>query len=261
LNIPDPILLIKAFTLKRGGQHLNKLRSVQKIGAILGGIYCLYLGHDLLLKGVTGEFDFSFGFQGAKGRLASVSPGLFFVLIGAIIIIFVVRAKETYKTSDETETFSDGMRKSTRHVEGGGCFVSTAICYGLDQPDNCMELKILRSFRDSYLLQSKVGQFFVRRYYDLSPKISETIENSTDSNEICLLLKEQYLHPCISNIESGNNIKAIVLYIKMFLDLHKSFSETSKKELTLKSVRATSRNGLLSTILYGLKNCILFFHA
>jgi len=238
---------------------LNKLRSVQKIAAILGGIYCLYLGHDLLLKGVTGEFDFSFGFQGAKGKLASASPGLFFVLIGAIIIIFVVRAKETYKTSDETETFSDGTKKNTRYVEGGGCFVSTAICYGLEQPDNCKDLQILRSFRDIYLLQSKVGQYFVRRYYDLSPKISEAVENSPDSNEICLLLKEHYLDPCIAHIESGNNIKAIVLYIKMFLDLHKSFSETSKMELTRKSVIATSRNGRLSTILYGLKNSILFF--
>ena len=57
---------------------------------------------------------------------------------------------------------------------GGGCFIATASFGSLEDP----RVKILCSFRDSYLLQSSWGQIFVEKYYLFSPPLAEWISNS-----------------------------------------------------------------------------------
>ena len=44
------------------------------------------MGHDLLEKGVKGEFKFKGSISGARADLASASPGLLFLLLGVILI-------------------------------------------------------------------------------------------------------------------------------------------------------------------------------
>ncbi|MCM8810012.1 MAG: transporter, partial [Candidatus Omnitrophica bacterium] len=57
---------------------------------------------------------------------------------------------------------------------GGGCFIATA-CFG---DYNHPIVKILREFRDKFLLRNKIGRIFVRWYYTHSPKYAEIISKS-----------------------------------------------------------------------------------
>ena len=61
---------------------------VLKVTAFVLGYLIVRLGHDTMIKGVKGEIDFGFSGSGVKAKLKSGSPGAFFVLAGAAIIIW-----------------------------------------------------------------------------------------------------------------------------------------------------------------------------
>jgi len=54
---------------------------------------------------------------------------------------------------------------------GGGCFIATAAYGSLMEP----HVKILRDFRDRFLLDNKIGKGFVCLYYSYSPPIAQFI--------------------------------------------------------------------------------------
>ena len=57
-----------------------------KLATLLVGYLFAKLGYNLFIKGVTGEFKFKTDIKGAKADLVSASPGLFFILMGTIIL-------------------------------------------------------------------------------------------------------------------------------------------------------------------------------
>jgi hypothetical protein len=59
-----------------------------KITAFVIGYLIVRLGHDTLIKGVTGDIDFGLEGKGLKTKLKAGSPGAFFVLAGAAIILW-----------------------------------------------------------------------------------------------------------------------------------------------------------------------------
>lgn len=65
-----------------------------KITAFVLGYLIVRLGHDTLIKGVTGEIDFGFSGSGFKTKLKAASPGALFVLMGAAIIIWGLAVKK-----------------------------------------------------------------------------------------------------------------------------------------------------------------------
>ena len=57
---------------------------------------------------------------------------------------------------------------------GGGCFIATAAFGSYFDP----YVKVLRNFRDIFLLTTRPGQAFVERYYRVSPPIADFIAKS-----------------------------------------------------------------------------------
>ena len=55
--------------------------------------------------------------------------------------------------------------------DGGGCFIATAAYGSLMEP----HVKILRDFRDRFLIENNIGKVFVKFYYKHSPPIADFI--------------------------------------------------------------------------------------
>jgi len=56
---------------------------------------------------------------------------------------------------------------------GGGCFIATAAYGSFVEP----EVKVLRAFRDRYLLTTSAGKALVRFYYAFSPPVADALSN------------------------------------------------------------------------------------
>jgi len=61
-----------------------------KIVCFILGYLTIRLGYELIASGVKGDFKFSASLGGVKADLASVSPGLLFVLLGAFLIGYAI---------------------------------------------------------------------------------------------------------------------------------------------------------------------------
>jgi hypothetical protein len=93
---------------------------------------------------------------------------------------FIVRAFDTNglesANSNEVrllEGIPDNQQPTVNNGGGGssGCFVATAAYGSLMEP----HVKILRDFRDRFLLGNTVGDSFVRLYYTYSPPVADFI--------------------------------------------------------------------------------------
>lgn len=75
------------------------------------GAGTIYLGYRLILFGTTNSFNFTSDLKGWKLGLASTSPGLFLVLCGAAICLYVVRllAKIDHRSSKSRTRLGDGL--------------------------------------------------------------------------------------------------------------------------------------------------------
>ena len=68
-----------------------------KIVCFFIGYLVVRLGYDLLKRGITGEFKFSTELSRLKIGLASISPGLLFVLLGCLIIGYAMFIEKEVK--------------------------------------------------------------------------------------------------------------------------------------------------------------------
>ena len=68
---------------------------LMKIVCFILGYLTVRLGYQLIRAGVKGEFKFSASFGGTKADLASVSPGLLFVLLGVGLVGYAIYVEKT----------------------------------------------------------------------------------------------------------------------------------------------------------------------
>lgn len=82
-----------------------------KLTVLLVGYLIARLGHDLLIKGVSGEFKFHSEIKGGKADLVSASPGLFFILMATVLIaIGVIKDKPFETTITRASVASSGEK-------------------------------------------------------------------------------------------------------------------------------------------------------
>lgn len=93
--------------------------------------------------------------------------------------------------------------------DDGACFIATA-AYGSYLSS---EVKILRQFRDEYLLTNPLGQQFVETYYALSPPIADFIA----SNETFKTLTRWLLTPIVYSVKYPMVLLLLVLIMIMRL--------------------------------------------
>lgn len=130
------------------------LRSIQKIIALIIGGSFGYLGYKLVVMGATGVFDLSGNIAGFKGKLISASPGLIFIIAGAVIVIYVVTKIETHRTVTKN-----------RQTESSGCWIATTFYADANHPD----VVTLRNLRDTLIVNQGtflgLYQVLISSYY------------------------------------------------------------------------------------------------
>ena len=83
-----------------------------KLAVLFVGYLIARLGHDLLLKGVSGEFKFHSEIKGVKADLISASPGIFFILMATILIAVGVIKDKPFETRVQAQTIESGAEQN-----------------------------------------------------------------------------------------------------------------------------------------------------
>lgn len=79
---------------------------LMKIVCFILGYLTVRLGYQLIKSGVKGEFKFSASFGGSKADLASVSPGLLFVLLGVGLVAYAIGVDKFVKLTPGSRTLA-----------------------------------------------------------------------------------------------------------------------------------------------------------
>jgi hypothetical protein len=122
--------------------------------------------------------------------------------------------------ADQTAIANASIQSSTASANaasnaGGGCYVTSAVCDTLGLPDDCYTLKVLRNFRDTYLMRSNVGRAFVEEYYATAPALCERMRNRADAREYVARLYERFILPALLAIEGADLARAFKIYRTM----------------------------------------------
>src|SRR5262245_61845738 len=81
-----------------------------KLAVVIVGCLIAKLGHDLLIKGVSGQFKFHSELKGSKADLVSASPGIFFVLMATILITVGVIKDKPFETTIKQGSGTSSVR-------------------------------------------------------------------------------------------------------------------------------------------------------
>lgn len=99
------------------------------------------------------------------------------------------------------------------------CFVTTAVCRGLQKPQDCKEILLMKQFRDGYFAGSAEGKQLTEEYYDIAPTIVKRIAREADPEEKYRYLWSTYIRKCVDYIEEGQNEQCSRLYRSMMAEL------------------------------------------
>ncbi len=88
-----------------------------KLSILFVGYLIAKLGHDLLVKGVTGEFKFQTQFKGSTADLVSASPGLFFILMATVLISIGIIKDKPLETTLTKKSISSSAEQATKAKE------------------------------------------------------------------------------------------------------------------------------------------------
>lgn len=106
----------------------------------------------------------------------------------------------------------------------GLCYITTAVCVSQGKPDDCLELTVLRRYRDRYLMQTEEGRTLVEEYYNIAPVLVHAIDMQKDPAGIYDEIYRDYLCPCIDLAAEGENEACKRLYTDMVENLKSRYA-------------------------------------
>lgn len=89
----------------------------------LGGIFCLYLGYRIFIKGTDRQFYLFSDLEGWKFKVANTAPGIFFAILGSIILcspvivnVILIMQNQTFVNSYATKLILDELRSKNEII-------------------------------------------------------------------------------------------------------------------------------------------------
>ena len=130
---------------------------------------------------------------------------------------------KSYLGSFSQEMQEKIKRKLPSNYDKEGCFISTACLEAEGLSDNCLELKILRKFRDDFVLKTEKGEREIEEYYRIAPIIVSKINSNENSQEIYKTLFGSMIESALNFIERGEFPRAYKHYKDSVLRLKEIF--------------------------------------
>lgn len=136
-----------------------------------------------------------------------------------------------------TRTDNDRENGTQDKSSGSGCYLTTACMIHMQEnfDDNCIELMILRWFRDNF-----VSKDDIIHYYEVAPIIVEKINALSDSKKFYTWIYENVISKCVDAIKRCDYEFAYNRYKNSVLALEEKFlkhelNKDSAKVLKLKN--------------------------
>ena len=111
---------------------------------------------------------------------------------------------------------------STGGTKKGPCFLATACVEFAGLPDDCVELQVMREFRDNYVANLPEGPGIISTYYEVAPGIIERIKND-GARELIYAYMLSRLRTVVEMIQSGRHAEAHALYMSEYKKLRERY--------------------------------------
>lgn len=106
------------------------------------------------------------------------------------------------------------------------CYITTAVCEGLNKGRDCEELQLLKQYRDEYLAGTEEGNALITEYYDIAPTIVKRMEKEADRDEKYQYLWEHYIKDCVSMVRTERFEECRSTYEQMMEELRAEYLVT-----------------------------------
>ena len=104
-----------------------------------------------------------------------------------------------------------------------GCYLTTACAVACKLGDNCMELQILRKFRDEWLKKRPFGEQEIKEYYETAPKLLTCMKQKPRYMELMKEIYASLIAPCVIHIQHEEMQEAYELYKETVNKLKKQY--------------------------------------
>lgn len=128
--------------------------------------------------------------------------------------------KEAFPKSDIKASDYEDIEKGFHRK---WCYITTAACQYRGMDDDCSELNLLRSYRDTYMMSKSGGEELIMEYYDIAPSIVKHINQRPDARQIYDRIWRDYIDPCIGMIRKGQMEECLDLYSQMVLEMKEQY--------------------------------------
>ncbi len=160
--------------------------------------------------------------------------------LNTLLVVYILPALREYQgtfgeplvnavTDTWNATFTQYKIKSGTFQEINGgfrrklCYVTTAVCESLGKDENCHEIRMLKDYRDGFLMSEPDGRKLIDKYYDIAPTIVNRINKRPDASDAYAHIYRTYISPCITMIEENRLLDCKAHYVEMMQVLCKQY--------------------------------------